>query len=70
MRLDKSMAHDLIRARVRAGAKQREVALALGVSRQHVSRLIRDLGLDAHPRGRPRINAPTRPGFDAARPVA
>jgi predicted transcriptional regulator len=54
VKVDKHLAHDFIRARVAAGATQGEIALSLGVTQQRVARIMRDLGLRARPRGRPR----------------
>ena len=53
MKLDKSIAYDYIRARCGQAATQGEIARELGVSRQRVGAIMRDLGLRARPRGRP-----------------
>lgn len=57
MKLDKTIAHDYVRARYRAGATQTEIGAELGVTQQAVSKIMRAIGLASRGRGRPKSRA-------------
>lgn len=54
MKLDKSLAHDYVRARYREGASQAQIGRELGVTQQAVCKIMRTLGMRARRPGRPR----------------
>lgn len=52
MKLDKAVAHDYVRSHYRQGATQAEIAAALGVTQQAISKLMRAAGIKSRGPGR------------------